>query len=323
MSLNSFLRQLVLSAPGLLFCALAWAEATPRVVTEDIRRFWAAYDHVRQESDPSKKKQWLQAEYLDRGSPGLKAFVESKRCSADKYVDALNKYPRFWNSVRANTLAIDVPSVDVELKKFRSLYPEMRPANAYAVIGCMTSNGTTVGDKVLIGAEIAAGDPHVDLSELPDAFRQRLSAYFATEPTRKLTLLMVHEYVHTQQPDVSKATLLGQVLGEGGADFVAERITGKVPDLRYMSYGPAHEEAIKRQFAKDMDKTAYDDWLYNDADNAFGVSDLGYYVGYAICKAYYSRAVDKRAALRDIIRLNSADPAAAHAFLDRSGYLAR
>jgi hypothetical protein len=323
MPLPSFLRRLVSIAPGLLLCSLAWAETTPRVVTEDIGRFWAAYDHLRQESDPSKKKQWLQAEYLDRGSPGLKAFVERKRCSAEKYVDALSKYPRFWDSVRANTLAIDVPSVDAELKKFRSLYPEMRPASAYVVIGCMTSNGTTEGDKVLIGAEIAAGDPRVDLSELPDAFRKRLSTYFATQPARKLALLMVHEYVHTQQPDGSKAALLGQVLGEGGADFVAERITGKVPDLPYMRYGPAHDEAIKHQFAKDMDKTAYDDWLYNDADNAFGTSDLGYYVGYAICKAYYARAADKRTALRDIIRLNYADPAAARAFLDKSGYLAQ
>lgn len=157
---------------------------------------------------------------------------------------------------------------------------------------------------------------------LPPEFRQRLTTYFATQPGRKLALLMVHEYVHTQQPDVEHAALVGQALAEGGADFIAERITGKVPDLPYMSYGPAHAQAIRQAFAKDMDKTSYDGWLYNDANNAFGVSDLGYYVGYAVCKAYYERSADKRAAIRDIIRLDYADGAATQAFLEAAGGLA-
>jgi hypothetical protein len=238
-------------------------------------------------------------------------------------VDAFSRYPRFWASVRANTLAVDVPSIETELRKLRALYPEMRPASAYVVIGCMTSGGTTEGDKVLIGAEIATGDGRVDLSELPSSFRQRLATYFATQPGRKLALLMVHEYVHTQQPDGAHATLLGQALGEGGADFIAEQVTGKLPDLPYVSYGPAHADAIWREFVKDMDATNYAGWPYNDADNAFGVSDLGYYVGYAICKAYYDRAPDKRKAICDIIELRYADRQAAHAFLEASGFPSR
>lgn len=215
----------------------------------------------------------------------------------------LSKYPRFWASVRENTSAADLPSIDAERAKFRRLYPEMRPASAYVVVGCMNSGGSTRGDKVLIGIEIAAGDENVDLSDLPPSFRQRLSTYFATQPHQKLALLMVHEYVHTRQREANgDVTLLGQTPYEGGADFVAERITGKVPDLPDMNYGPAHAPAIRRAFAEDMDETSCGGWLYNDTDNAFGVSDLG---DYAVCAAYYERAADKREAIRDIIRLDT------------------
>lgn len=319
---SPFLR-LLPAALGLLLCGTAWSAASPRVVTEDVGRFWTTYDRVQQEPDPARKKQLLQSGYLDRASPGLQGFVEKKGCTADKYVDAFGRYPRFWASARANTLAIDVPSIDTELNKFRALYPQMRPASAYVVVGCMTSSGTTEGDKVLIGAELATGGAHTDLSELPPSLRQRLTTYFATQPSKTLGLLMVHEYVHTQQPEGSQATLLGQALGEGGADFIAEQVTGKLPELPYVSYGPAHADAIWRAFVKDMDQSGYGRWLYNDADNPFGVSDLGYYVGYAICKAYYDRAPDKRKAIRAIIELNYADPQAARAFLQASGFPAR
>jgi hypothetical protein len=97
------------AALGLLLCGTACAGESPRVVSEDVGRFWAAYDRVRQEPDPARKRQLLQAGYLDRASPGLGSFVEKKGCTADTYVDAFSRYPRFWASVRANTLAATFP----------------------------------------------------------------------------------------------------------------------------------------------------------------------------------------------------------------------
>ncbi|MGO1072021.1 DUF2268 domain-containing putative Zn-dependent protease [Lysobacter sp. CA199] len=296
---------------------------SPQVISDDIERFWSAYDRIAAITDRAQQKQTLEREYLLRGTSGLEAFVAKRKCTADRYLDAINRYPRFWASIRPHTLAIkaDLPAIDAHLHKFRSIYPQIKPARLYAVIGCLTSVGTAEGDKVLIGAEIATGDPDVDLSELPPDLRARLSTYFATHPAKNLTLLSMHEYVHTQQVAGYPEHLLGQVLAEGAADFVAELITGQLPPLEYMRYGPAHSDEIKHKFAQDMDKDSYRDWLYNGTDNAFGVADLGYYVGYAICAAYYRRATDKGRALRDILRLNYLDAAAAHAFMDASGFM--
>ncbi len=187
----------------------------------------------------------------------------------------------------------------------------------------MTSGGTTQGDKVLIGTELALGDPGVDISELPERTHRWLEGYFATRPADMLTLLNVHEYVHTQQKGPGP-TLLAQSLYEGAADFVAERVAGKLPPLPYVQYGPGHLAAIKARFAREMDASDYGSWLYNsNGDSVFGVGDLGYFVGYAICKAYYERAADKREAIREIIELDYTDALAAKAFLDASGFYPR
>ncbi|MFT3761572.1 MAG: hypothetical protein QM761_02965 [Pseudoxanthomonas sp.] len=296
--------------------------ANPDIVSDDIDRFWAAYDRIRGVEDPTQRAQLLQRLYLAPGSPGLQAFLEAKGCTAEKYADLTQRYPRFWDSVRPRSQSATTRTLALApmLEKFRALYPAMRPATIYFVVGCMTSGGTTQGDKVLIGSELALGDPDVDVSELPERTQRWLRTYFGTRPADGLVLLNVHEYVHTQQKGPGP-TLLAQSLYEGAADFVAEQVAGKLPPLAYVDYGPAHLEQIKARFALDMDKDSYAGWLYNGADeSAFGVGDLGYFVGYAICKAYYERTADKREALRAIIELNYTDAAAARAFLDASGF---
>lgn len=311
-----------------LSCLVAQAAASPAktavpgIVSDDVTRFWNAYDRVRGVADPAQRARLIRDLYFVPGSPGLKAFLEVKGCTAEKYADLLQRYPRFWDSVRPRSLSAATRTLALvpELQKFRALYPGMRPASIYFVVGCMTSGGTTQGDKVLIGSELALGDPDVDVSELPERTRRWLQTYFATRPADGLVLLNVHEYVHTQQHGPGP-TLLAQALYEGAADFVAERVAGKLPPLAYVSYGPAHLDDIKARFALDMDKQDYAGWLYNSADdNPFGVGDLGYFVGYAICRAYYERAADKREALRRIIELDYTDAAAARAFLDASGF---
>ncbi len=71
-----------------------------------------------------------------------------------------------------------------------------------------------------------------------------------------------------------------------------------------VDYGPGNADAIKAAFVKDMNGEDTSGWLYNDTHNAFGVRDLGYYVGCAICEAYYRKTPDKRAAIRQMIELD-------------------
>jgi hypothetical protein len=312
---------LVAGSGGGLAANPSAAESGPVVRTDDIDRFWVAYDAVRAVSDPAQQQALIQRLYIDQGTPGLKAMMEVKGYTAQTYVEAIRSYPRYWDSVRPRTLLANdgLVGLRTHLDRFRQIYPALRPAGIYFEIGALKSAGTTQGDKVLLGAELATGDPSVDTSEMSPGLRRFLTTYFATRPFDNLDLLAVHEFVHTQERG-ERGTLLAQAIYEGVADFVAERVTGRLPDLDYVTYGPAHDAAIKAAFRKDMMANAYDGWLYNSTDNPFGVRDLGYYVGYAICQGYYARATDKSAALAAMIELDFADQAAVQGFVDASGY---
>lgn len=293
------------------------------IVTDDIGRFWEAYDAVRRTDDPAQQLDLFQKLYLDRGTPGLYAFAEAKGYTAQTYVDTILAYPKYWDSVRPKTgnIRASLGKAEAYLDRFGQLYPGLRPASIYFEIGALRSAGTTLENKVLIGVEMAMGDPAVDTSQMPAGLQRFFSGYFASKPADNIDLLIVHEAVHTQERGDRK-NLLSQAIYEGVADFVAEKVTGRMPDLPYVTYGPANDARIKAAFVRDMHANDYGGWLYNGTDNAFGVRDLGYYVGYAICARYYARSADKTRAIREMIELDFADPVAVEAFANRSGYFA-
>ncbi|GHH56376.1 hypothetical protein [[Pseudomonas] boreopolis] len=298
--------------------------ATVGVVDSDIALFWQVYDRVRAEPERDRQLQLLQHGYLDQGSPGLAAFAQAKGYDAAAYVDAIRAYPRYWDSIRPRTglVAPVVGRVERHLRRLRQLYPGLRDASIYLEVGALRSAGTTLDDKVLIGVELAAGDGTVDTSQMPERLQRFFAGYFASRPLDNLDLLLVHEAVHTQQRG-ARGSLLAQAVYEGVADFVAEQVTGRLPELDYVRYGPAHDAAIRAAFRKDMAGNDYSGWLYNDADNPFGTRDLGYYVGYAICAGYYRASADRAAAIRTMIELDLADAAAVQRFVDASGYFGR
>ena len=257
---------MILALPG-----LGRGDDASAVESSDIDRFWIAYDRIVATPDDAGRRRILEQEFLGPATPGLKAFMQAKGYDADCYLDAIQRYPKFWTSVRAGTLALQqrggefTPGID----RFRALYPALRPAEIYFTIGCLRSSGTTLGDKVLIGAELAGGDAHTDVSELPERMSRALGGYFRSEPGKQLVLLNIHEYVHTQQKGPG-ANLLAQAMYEGAADFVAEQVTGQVPAQPYMSYGPRNEAALKRDFRTQMHATDWSGWLYNGPGNAYG-----------------------------------------------------
>ncbi len=307
---------------NLLLLSTAHAQTTKQtIITTDIDNFWAAFDQVQTTTDSLKQLDILQKQYVDKGTPGLKAFMEAKGYTTAAWLDCIRSYPKYWASIREKTYQVKALSKEFDpyLKKFKQLYPALKPANIYFCIGAMRSGGTTQGDKVLIGAELATGDPEVDLSDMPTNTKKWLTTYFATLPFKNIVLLNMHEYVHTQEKR-SGNHLLGQSIFEGTADFVAELITGQVPAMPYMSYGKTNESELKQKFKEQMFLSNFSDWLYNGTANSFGVGDLGYYMGYAICKTYYHQAKDKKAAIKTLIELDYGDDAVVESFLSKTNY---
>lgn len=307
---------------GVLFTvSLSFSQNSPaKIISSDIDLFWRAYDSIRSTGDSLRQLHLIQTMYLDKGSAGVKGFIKAKGYTAEKYVKCIRSYPKFWHSIRPNTYKVTSLTGQFEpaIKKLKALYPALRPATIYFAIGAMQSGGTTKDSMVLIGAELATGDEHTDISELPPATQNWLSITFKKRPLDHIVLTNTHEYVHTQEKEPGD-NLLAQCIYEGVCDFVAEQATGKLPDLPVYTYGPAHADSLKAQFKVEMFGRMWRRWLYNFPRNGMP-GDLGYYMGYSICRAYYQQARDKKQAIKEMIETDFADSTAVEAFLEKSAY---
>jgi hypothetical protein len=291
--------------------------AKQKVFTEDIDHFWEAYDSVAVQNDSAHKVQQIQKLYIDRGTEGLHAFMKARNYSAALYEDQIRRYPKFWASVRANTQAARAKGAEIEqsIRHFRQLYPALKEARMYFTIGGLRSGGTTEGDKVLIGSEIATADPATDVSEFPNKW---LAGVFKEQSLDNLVYLNIHEYVHTQQVGRGN-TLLAAAIKEGACDFIAEKVMGTPIRRNYINYGRQHEAEVKKDFLAEMFAPDYSRWLSNGA-SAPVMADLGYFMGYVICDAYYNASASKSKAIAEIINLNYSNEKRVEAFVAKSGY---
>lgn len=297
--------------------SVAGQKTNQKVYTSDIDNFWRAYDSCLTTSDSLQQLHYLQTLYIDKGTEGLKAFMEARDYTAELWVRLIRKLPKFWSSIRPNTLTAKSKAIEIEnsIQKLRTLYPELKEAKMYFTIGGLRSGGTTRNDMVLIGTEIATGNPTTDVSEFSNNW---LGGVFKSQETGNIVPLNIHEYVHTQQKGKAQ-NLLGQSIREGACDFITELVMGKPLQNNYLVYGNQHEAELKEQFKLDMFTSSYSNWLYNGS-NAKTVADLGYFMGYAICKAYYKNAPDKKRATKEIIELNYSDTTVVENFLKHAEY---
>lgn len=259
-----------------------------RLVTEDIPRFWAVLDSATADSLEDR----LLREYLIPGTPGLRDFMQARIMSAADLARMVQRRRARYDSVRAATLRVTEASdrIRADYRKLKALYPDAVYPDVYFVIGRLNTGGTATDNGLLIGAEM-----YRDPAQLP--------------------VIVAHELVHfQQQPLVVPPSLLTQSFREGAADFVAELIAGEHINQRAHRYGMPHERELWTEFRTRMHGTSTSGWLYGDPPGE-RPPDLGYFIGHRIAKAFYERAEDKGAALREIIR--GENPVE---ILERSGY---
>jgi uncharacterized protein YjaZ len=125
---------------------------------------------------------------------------------------------------------------------------------------------------------------------------------------------IAHEVGHIQQskaqqdldPGKPGATVLTMSLMEGAAEFTAELISGDIGQSQEREWVKGREREIGEAVLRDQDKADLSAWMYNGPGTKARPSDLGYWVGWRIVKAYYDRAKDKHAALKAIFEMKDA-----------------
>lgn len=297
-----------------------YSQPANRVFTTDIDDFWVAFDSIQQTTDYSKKLYFINKLYIEKGTKGLKAMMKSKSYTDTLYIKVINEFPNFWKSIRSNTLSVNskINELNTAISNLHSLYPELKEAEIYFTIGCLGAGGRVTDNMVLIGTELATGTPEVVISEFKDDWYKNI---FAHNSLDNIVQLNIHEYVHTQQKINNSVQLLNQVIKEGSCDFISELALEKPLHTNYISFGKLHHEEVKKKFKAEMFlNLAFEpNWLYNGLQKGES-ADLGYYIGYEICKSYYHRAKNKKQAIKDIIELDYSNDKAVDLFLKRSGF---
>ena len=136
----------------------------------------------------------------------------------------------------------------------------------------------------------------------------------------------IHEFIHLQQKD-GNGQLLTQTLNEGVAEFLSELFfeqelagNGYAP---HIVFGKSHEAEVWRQFKAGMfvKNRGFMGWLYGSkAIGGKEVQDLGDFVGYKICKAFYEKTAVKAASIMTLLERDVSSDESIRAFVVHSGY---
>ncbi|GAB2800819.1 hypothetical protein GCM10027275_53550 [Rhabdobacter roseus] len=267
--------------------------------TEDIARFWRAYDAAKQQ--PEQQKEIFKKYYFEPASEGMHDYLGMKVGSIDAFLKHHNERPRFYTALRPNTLRVEAYKEDFyrAFQNLKALYPEAVFPDVYFIMGAFTSAGTVSDAGLLIGInQIAKTDevPTDELSLWQKNNFQKLSS---------LPDIIAHELIHFQQDDMKSDTItLGYAIIEGMADFMGELISGRNSNARLDVWAKGREKEIWARFQKDMYHDRYSNWIGNgDQETPDHPADQGYWVGYQICKAYYDNAADKKKAIHDMLHI--------------------
>jgi hypothetical protein len=269
------------------------------IVTKDIHHFWKAYDLSQKDSTNSYKI--YKKHYFDKASDGMEDYMGSKVSSINYFIKHIQSHPKLYRTIRDNTLKVEAYKIEVQksFENLKDLYSDAKFPDVYFVIGAFTSAGTVSVSGLLIGTNQMGDGENVNTEELDfgDKLLMNKSKYIPN--------VVSHELIHFQQDGIKKDTItLGYAINEGMADFIGELISGDTPNRKIFEWTKGKEKKIWTDFKKDMYFDRYSNWIanYNTASKD-SYPDLGYWIGYEICKSYYENTKDKKQAIYDMLHI--------------------
>ena len=184
------------------------------VSVSDVALFWHAFDvWTKSGSAPNQLAAVLQAEYLDKASDGVRDFTPNRIVDAASLAEKILEDRAYYERARpfAGRVASLEPEIRALYRRFREWYPEARFPALYFVVGRRNSGGMSSPRALIIGTEMF-GD---------EKARLRFDV---------MAPMVAHELMHYQQKTSEQkgSGFLAACIREGAADFLAERLAGRI-----------------------------------------------------------------------------------------------
>lgn len=270
-----------------------------KIIDSDVHNFWKAYDLV--EKDSLNAEKIYMDNYINKGTMALQFYFINKIGTISNFVYMHNIRKKYYATIRKNTLKAGQlkSTYQKSFVKLKKLYPQAIFPPVYFVIGKLRCAGTASSEGLILGIDQAVMSPSADTTELNNWEKANISTF------ENLPNTVAHELIHFQQNGMaSDTTLLAGAIKEGMADFIGELISGKSANESLLVYGRGKEKAIWADFKKEMFLDRASNWIANGGDGITDKpSDLGYWVGYQICKAYYNQSKDKKQAIYEMLHI--------------------
>lgn len=275
--------------------------AKARFVYDDVVIFNDAFNQL---TDGVDSVAILQAEYLDKGSPGLKVFIEKYGLTAQMLVEAIQNQPEKYSALKEmpDLLVAYTNEAREAYRELGTFIPDIVYPPTYFLIGAHRGIGSSSAEGSLLAVE-----------SWPIPIRDRMS-------------MLVHEMVHFQQARIvgvekyvalygAEKNLLGLSLREGVPEFFTDLVLGEITQTEALEYVLNHETRLWDQFKGEMHGSETGDWMWTLPSDPEQPPYVGYALGFRIAKAYYENAADKEKALREILSVTDYP-----AFIEKSGY---
>lgn len=291
------------TAQAQLKCELTSDPSEVRVIIDDVRHFLDAMEKLSAGTDSAAI---IQAEYLDKASPGFKAYLGETNLDAQRFVEAIRQRPAGYAALRdlPKQLAKQENKCREGLAGLKKIIPDAVFMPSYIFIGTRKGSNSQPSEY---GLMTAIGEMDEDI--------------------QNLYVILVHETVHVQNAlkvgmeeyqaalGGPKACLLSLSLREGVAYYFTLRSTGVHTHKKAYDYYLKNEKALWERFSQDMNKRALNGWMFEKPEDPDQPVDLGYVIGARIVEAYYDKAQDKAQAAEEILSIIDFQD-----FLKKSGY---
>lgn len=312
---KSIMKQIFLLST-LLVCLSVRASDDPlskKIQTDDAHRFAALFTAGKTTAAE------LQTGYLDGAGRGVQIFTPLRIKNAANLAKQISAHKADY----AHAIATCLPLADSLNAELKEIYQALQGLDlghplpqVHLVFGAGNSGGTAQSDAQVLGLEVLCKQ-----GTTVNEFRATMRKFFA------------HETVHTWQyppdsPEIDQL-LLSAVL-EGVPDLISELVTGQEPNSAREAWARPREADIWKRFLEDrvtmrtgsesQSREAFKRWFANTGNRFDALpegwpSELGYWVGRNIARAYIANSTNKREALLTLIA--ASDPAA---ILRASGY---
>ena len=246
----------------------------------------------------------LLQEYIVSGSPAVRDYYTIRYHSVeDMYRQMIRNHPTLYEQTQQVFARSTFDTIRQEtmkmMRRFAALYEPAVFPKVYVVSGLNNSGGTATNLGLFVGSEKFVKPVSISGRPLSEAQLDSMSSFEGMQG------LIMHELMHFQQnyqdnENISK--VLGKIIHEGVCDFLVELCSGEVREDDKIAYlnQAENRKFIADEFRKDRYGDDLSSWMYN-GDIQDRPVDIGYTLGYKVCKSYYENSPDKQEAVYTLL----------------------